>query len=226
MFEGSGRRARTVPGSLRPNGSSYSFPSSPLPPCYRMRWARSRSGWCPGRRSRGWRSGRGGWWCGSWPRRRRPSGGWARRGEDSCPLPVRGRRCYGPSTMPRESLTAKELEELRASLERERSELQSQLNEIETSTFSQNQSDLSGETAFDDEYADAGTATFERERDLSLENNVRDLLGKIEKALTRMDEGTYGTCERCGRPIEKARLKALPYANLCIADAQAATRPR
>ncbi|HEX9375955.1 MAG TPA: TraR/DksA C4-type zinc finger protein [Actinomycetota bacterium] len=128
--------------------------------------------------------------------------------------------------MPRESLTAKELEELRASLERERSELQSQLNEIETSTFSQNQSDLSGETAFDDEYADAGTATFERERDLSLENNVRDLLGKIEKALTRMDEGTYGTCERCGKPIEKARLKALPYANLCIADAQAASRPR
>ncbi len=128
--------------------------------------------------------------------------------------------------MPKESLTAKERDDLRASLEREQSELQSQLSEIETSTFSQNQSDLTGEMAFDDEYADAGTATFERERDLSLENNVRDLLGKIEKALTRMDEGTYGTCERCGRPIEKARLKALPYANLCIADAQAATRPR
>jgi DnaK suppressor protein len=128
--------------------------------------------------------------------------------------------------MPRGSLTAAELKELREALEKEQAELQSQLTEIETSTFSQAQSDLSGEMAFDDEYADAGTATFERERDLSLENNVRDLLQKIEKALTRMDEGTYGTCERCGKPIEKARLKALPYANLCIADAQAASRPR
>lgn len=128
--------------------------------------------------------------------------------------------------MPRATLSASELAELRKALETERTELTSQLNEIETSTFSQAQSELSGEMAFDDEYADAGTATFERERDLSLENNVRDLLQKIEKALTRMDEGTYGICDRCGKPIEKARLKALPYANLCIADAQAATRPR
>jgi DnaK suppressor protein len=128
--------------------------------------------------------------------------------------------------MARATLSASELAELRQALEQERTELTSQLNEIETSTFSQAQSDLTGEMAFDDEYADAGTATFERERDLSLENNVRDLLRKIEKALTRMDEGTYGLCERCGKPIEKARLQALPYANLCIADAQAATRPR
>jgi DnaK suppressor protein len=126
--------------------------------------------------------------------------------------------------MPRAPVTPAEQRELREALESEREELQSQLNEIETSTFSQAQSDLSGEMAFDDEYADAGTATFERERDLSLENNVRDLLQKIEKALSRMDEGTFGLCERCGKPIEKARLKALPYANLCIADAQAATR--
>jgi DnaK suppressor protein len=128
--------------------------------------------------------------------------------------------------MPRGTPTAAELKDLREALEREQAELQSQLEEIETSTFSQAQSELSGEMAFDDEYADAGTATFERERDLSLENNVRDLLQKIEKALTRMDEGTYGLCERCGKPIEKARLKALPYANLCIADAQAQSRPR
>lgn len=128
--------------------------------------------------------------------------------------------------MARAALTAAELKELREALEKERTELESQFAEIESSTFSQAQSELSGEMAFDDEYADAGTATFERERDLSLENNVRDLLKKIEKALSRMDEGTYGICERCGKPIEKARLKALPYADLCIADAQAATRPR
>jgi DnaK suppressor protein len=126
----------------------------------------------------------------------------------------------------REPLSKKEIEELRASLLKEREELQRQLAELEATSFSTPQSDITGETSFDEEYADSGTATFERERDLSLENNIHDLLGKIDKALSRMDEGTYGICERCGRPIEKARIKALPYASLCIRDKQAETRPR
>jgi DnaK suppressor protein len=126
----------------------------------------------------------------------------------------------------REALTKAEVEELRASLLREQQELQSQLAELEATSFAGTQSDYSGETALDEEYADSGTATFERERDLSVENNVRDLLDKIDKALSRMDEGTFGICERCGRPIEKARIKALPYASLCIKDAQAQSRPR
>ncbi len=136
-----------------------------------------------------------------------------------------GPRCYRPSTMAtRATYTPKDLEEFRSALEKERRELRAQLNEIEESSFSTPQSEISGEVAFDEEYADSGTATFERERDLSLENNIRDLLEKIEKALERMDEGTYGICERCGKPIEKARLKALPYANLCIKDKQAESR--
>jgi len=126
----------------------------------------------------------------------------------------------------REVLSANEIDELRTSLLGEREELQRQLAELEATSFSTPQSDLSGETAFDEEYADSGTATFEREKDLSLENNIRDLLDKIDKALSRIDEGTYGICQRCGRPIEKARIKALPYASLCIRDKQAETRPR
>ena len=47
---------------------------------------------------------------------------------------------------------------------------------------------------------------------------------KIDRALKRMDAGTYGICERCGKPIEKARIKALPYVDLCIKDAQAQSR--
>ena len=121
-------------------------------------------------------------------------------------------------------LSSKELEELRAALLKEREELQAQLTELEESSFSGSQSEMSGEMGFDEEYADSGTATFERERDLSLENNIRDLMEKIDKALARMDGGTYGICERCGKPIEKARLKALPYANLCIKDKQAEAR--
>ena len=120
--------------------------------------------------------------------------------------------------------TKKELDDLRQRLEAERAELQEQLTTIEETQFATSQSDISGEVSFDEENADAGTFTFERERDLSIENNVRDLLGKIDRALSRMDEGTYGICSRCGRPIEKARLKALPYADLCIKDAQAQSR--
>ena len=118
----------------------------------------------------------------------------------------------------------KELDELRQRLEVERAELQVQLTTIEETSFATSQSDISGEVSFDEENADAGTFTFERERDLSIENNVRDLMGKIDRALSRMEAGTYGICSRCGKPIEKARLKALPYADLCIKDAQAQSR--
>jgi RNA polymerase-binding protein DksA len=118
----------------------------------------------------------------------------------------------------------KELDELRQRLEAEHAELQVQLTTIEETSFATSQSDISGEVSFDEENADAGTFTFERERDLSIENNVRDLMGKIDRALSRMEAGTYGICSRCGKPIEKARLKALPYADLCIKDAQAQSR--
>ncbi len=118
----------------------------------------------------------------------------------------------------------KELDDLRERLVSERSELQEQLTTIEEQSFAASQSDLSGEVSFDEENADAGTFTFERERDLSIENNVRDLMGKIDRALARMDDGTYGLCSRCGKPIEKARLKALPYVDLCLKDAQAQSR--
>jgi RNA polymerase-binding transcription factor DksA len=124
----------------------------------------------------------------------------------------------------RSAYTKKELEELRKRLIEERAELESQLTTIEETSFAASQSDLSGEVSFDEENADAGTFTFERERDLSIENNVRDLMGKVDRALARMDEGRYGICSRCGKPIEKARLKALPYVDLCIKDAQAQAR--
>jgi DnaK suppressor protein len=124
----------------------------------------------------------------------------------------------------RTAYSKKELDDLRERLLSERAELEEQLTTIEDQSFSTSQSDLSGEVSFDEENADAGTFTFERERDLSIENNVRDLMGKIDRALARMDEGTYGLCSRCGKPIEKARLKALPYVDLCLKDAQAQSR--
>jgi RNA polymerase-binding protein DksA len=121
-------------------------------------------------------------------------------------------------------LTGQELEDFAERLRSERAELSDQLTTIEDQTFATTQSDMSGDVGVDDESADAGTATFEREKELSIEQNVRDLIAKIERALKRLDEGTFGICEICGKPIEKARLKALPYADLCIKDAQAQSR--
>jgi RNA polymerase-binding transcription factor len=128
--------------------------------------------------------------------------------------------------MAQAKLTAKEIDDLRVRLLEERAHLEAQLESIVEGSFAATQSDMSGDVGLDDESADAGTATFEREKDLSIENNVRDLLRKIDAALSRMESKTYGLCERCGKPIEKARIKALPYAELCIKDAQAAQSRR
>ncbi|MDP8960773.1 MAG: TraR/DksA C4-type zinc finger protein [Actinomycetota bacterium] len=76
------------------------------------------------------------------------------------------------------------------------------------------------DSGYDDDYADTGSATFERERAQSLALNARRILVQIDDALRRMDAGTYGLCERCGQAIEVERLEALPYATLCLADKQ------
>ena len=132
--------------------------------------------------------------------------------------------CYPPSTMAETKLTKKEIADLRIRLEEERIQLDNQLTSIEEDSFASTQSDAAGDVGLDDEPADAGTATFEREKDLSIENNVRDLLHKIDRALKRIEDGTYGVCDICGKPIEKARVKALAYVDLCIKDAQAQSR--
>jgi RNA polymerase-binding protein DksA len=73
----------------------------------------------------------------------------------------------------------------------------------------------SGDGSGDDQ-ADAGSKTFEREHEMSVANNSRDLLVQVEHALQRIDSGTYGTCESCGLPIGKMRLEAFPRATLCL----------
>jgi len=80
----------------------------------------------------------------------------------------------------------------------------------------ESQSEASGENVYRDHMADQGSATFERELDMTFEENERDLLGETRVALARMDAGTYGTCERCGAEIPAARLEAVPTASLCI----------
>jgi DnaK suppressor protein len=67
-----------------------------------------------------------------------------------------------------------------------------------------------------DDQADTGTKTFEREQELSLANGILERIGQVEHALARLDAGTYGQCERCGKAIPKARLEAFPSVTLCV----------
>lgn len=110
----------------------------------------------------------------------------------------------------------KDLKPIAEKLRAEREELNRQLAEFERQSASYAQGEGAGDGSFGEDYADAGSNTFERERDLSLVENLRDLLEKVEHALGRIEDGSYGTCEGCGKTIEAARLKALPYASLCI----------
>ena len=71
-----------------------------------------------------------------------------------------------------------------------------------------------------DDQADAGAKTFQREHELALTENARELLALSERALERIDAGTYGVCESCGQPIGKARLQAFPRATLCVSCKQ------
>ncbi|MFK0289595.1 TraR/DksA family transcriptional regulator [Streptomyces sp. NPDC090442] len=73
----------------------------------------------------------------------------------------------------------------------------------------------SGDGAGDDE-ADTGTKNITREHELALASNAREMLHQTERALGRLDAGTYGLCENCGRPIGKARMQAFPRATLCV----------
>ncbi|WP_308191823.1 TraR/DksA family transcriptional regulator [Kitasatospora humi] len=67
-----------------------------------------------------------------------------------------------------------------------------------------------------DDQVDAGTKNINRESELSLANNARDMLDQSERALGRLEAGEFGSCESCGQPIGKARLQAFPRATLCV----------
>ena len=87
-------------------------------------------------------------------------------------------------------------------------------------------SEASGENAYRDHMADQGTATFERELDMTFEENERDTLDLVRAAIARVEAGTYGTCSRCGADIPGARLAAMPTATLCITCKEAEESPR
>ena len=123
---------------------------------------------------------------------------------DAAGLPVR------PGEEP---WTSAELEQVRAELETEVATLRA---DVARAAYGIAEG-LNGSVrdAGDDD-ADTGSKAFEREHELALTQNARALLDQGERALSRIDAGTYGVCESCGQPIGKARLRAFPQATLCV----------
>lgn len=107
------------------------------------------------------------------------------------------------------------LKQIKEALIGQRAELADQL-QAEAQAFSSSESEIATEIRSDENPAEAGSATFEREKHLSIANNVQDLIVKSSKALEKIDQGSYGICESCGKPISADRLKALPHAVMCI----------
>ncbi len=112
----------------------------------------------------------------------------------------------------RRAPTKTQLRARREELEAERAQLLEQIADLDAEADVNNWR----EGGFDDDPADAGSASFERETAQSLSNHARRLLTQIDDALRRMDAGTYGRCESCGEYIEAERLEVLPYATMCM----------
>ena len=108
---------------------------------------------------------------------------------------------------------AAELKAIRSELAKELLRLQADLAAVEKEMDALIAD--AGDGAGDDQ-ADAGTKTFEREHEMSLVINARDMVLQTERALDRIDTKTYGNCEECGSPIGKARLQVFPRATLCM----------
>ena len=98
------------------------------------------------------------------------------------------------------------LTQARAALEAERAELTSQLAEH-------------GDVPFDENFADSGQVAAEQGEHRAIVGHLRDTLRDVERALAKLDDGTYGKCEVCGEDIVEARLEAMPAAKYCMQHA-------
>ena len=140
--------------------------------------------------------------------------------------PAKGAAKPGPAKAPAKAVAVrapakvvldKFLLEQKALLEAERTDYLEKAAELKAEADSLALEHEPGDIQFDEESGEGGTMNVERERDLALSAQAQAAVEEIDKALAKIADGTYGYCEQCGQPIPKARLKALPYAALCVA---------
>jgi RNA polymerase-binding protein DksA len=123
-------------------------------------------------------------------------------------------------------LTSIDTSEFRSRLEEERRRIVDTIAHLHEEN-PRNMEDELGEVAgrgSDNHLGDMATVTFDRELDEGLEEGAQQTLAQIDRAMARLEDGTYGSCERCGKPIAEERLRARPWATLCIDDQRLADR--
>jgi DnaK suppressor protein len=99
----------------------------------------------------------------------------------------------------------------------EREKITGEISRLSEDTLSSSQRDSSGDlSGYSLHMADVGTDTFQRDLQLGLVSKEQEILYKVDEALQRIENGTYGKCDSCGEPIKESRLKAVPFAKLCV----------
>jgi len=123
-------------------------------------------------------------------------------------------------------VTSVDTTEFRALLEEERTRIIDAIEYLASENPGNMQDELGelGGRGTDNHLGDMASVTFDRELDEGLEEGAQQTLAQIDRALAKLDDGTYGICERCGKPIAAERLRARPWATLCIDDQRLADR--
>jgi len=106
-------------------------------------------------------------------------------------------------------------EALREQLLVERERLEHEIAELDAD-LSESLEDSSEESPYDQHMAETAGVTLDREIDLTLQENARASVAQIDRALGKLENGSYGRCDKCGKPIGEDRLQAAPFATLCI----------
>ena len=110
-----------------------------------------------------------------------------------------------------------EVMKLKQQLEAERAKIAEGISHIERDNLNKSQRDASGDlSGYSFHMADMATDNFDREFSLDLASAEQVMLNRIDEALQKITEGSYGVCENCEKPISLKRLKAVPYAKLCL----------
>ena len=97
----------------------------------------------------------------------------------------------------------------------ERERLQHEIAELDAD-LSESLEESSEESPYDQHMAETAAATLDREIDLTIQDNARASLSQIDRALAKLENGSYERCDKCGKPIGEERLQAAPFATLCI----------
>ena len=116
----------------------------------------------------------------------------------------------------KKKMTKKDLKVYKDLLIKVRTDISDQIKHISEDT-QKSQREASGDiSGYSIHMADVATDTYDREFSLGLASNDRKVLYEIDEAIKRVEEGNFGSCEDCNKPITKSRLKAIPYTKLCL----------